>query len=356
MTNCNRKISQYPTYTGTNPSDLIFPVVDTSIWTNYNFPYDDLIAAIEGSFSGGVITNLFLSGNTTLIGELGNGEYIYVDLLPLLENEKYLTAGTYSDGFIYFSGHGVDFSVDVSSISGNDTELRNDFNFHTGDTNNPHQTSFYNLTETAHTHSIYATENFKTFSVAGQSDVVADTLNDTLTLSAGTNIVITTDPGGDVICISGPEGAGEANTASNLNGGYGLYVQKVGVDLQFKSLLQGSNITLSADTESILISSTASGSGTLNRVTVTASTYYLTNTNDVIFLNATSNNITVYLHPSSGATAKPFYFKRTDSATNSVTLSASTNIDGSATRSILNQYDAYTLTPNDTGSQWFILA
>lgn len=50
MTNCNRKISQYSEYTGLTPSDLIFPVVDTSIYSNFNLPYDNLVAAIQGSF------------------------------------------------------------------------------------------------------------------------------------------------------------------------------------------------------------------------------------------------------------------------------------------------------------------
>jgi hypothetical protein len=43
---------------------------------------------------------------------------------------------------------------------------------------------------------------FSTISVSGQSDVVADSIIDTLTLAAGTGISITTDAGNDVITIS----------------------------------------------------------------------------------------------------------------------------------------------------------
>ncbi len=43
---------------------------------------------------------------------------------------------------------------------------------------------------------------FKTIVVAGQSNVVADATNDTLTLIAGVNVVITTDPSTDSITIS----------------------------------------------------------------------------------------------------------------------------------------------------------
>jgi hypothetical protein len=43
---------------------------------------------------------------------------------------------------------------------------------------------------------------FSTISVSGQSDVVADAINDTLTLTAGSGIAITTSSGNDTITIS----------------------------------------------------------------------------------------------------------------------------------------------------------
>jgi len=43
------------------------------------------------------------------------------------------------------------------------------------------------------------------------------------------------------------------NTASNLGTGQGVFAQKVGEDLQFKSLLAGTNITLTADANNITI-------------------------------------------------------------------------------------------------------
>ena len=57
-------------------------------------------------------------------------------------------------------------------------------------------------------------------------------------------------------------GGGESNTASNLGAGDGLFASKVGDDLQFKSLVAGTNITLTSSATEILID--ASGAGQTN--------------------------------------------------------------------------------------------
>lgn len=67
---------------------------------------------------------------------------------------------------------------------------------------------------------------FGTVAVAGQSDVVADSANDTLTLVAGTNVTITTDAGTDAITINASGGGDVANDAiwdakGDLAGGTG---------------------------------------------------------------------------------------------------------------------------------------
>ena len=50
---------------------------------------------------------------------------------------------------------------------------------------------------------------------------------------------------------------GEANTASNLGTGAGVFAQKVGVDLQFKSLVAGSETSITSTATEITINSTS---------------------------------------------------------------------------------------------------
>lgn len=60
-----------------------------------------------------------------------------------------------------------------------------------------------------------------------------------------------------------PGGSGEANTASNLGAGEGVFAQKTGVDLEFKSLVAGTNITLTGSADEITID--ASGGATVEQ-------------------------------------------------------------------------------------------
>ena len=55
----------------------------------------------------------------------------------------------------------------------------------------------------------------------------------------------------------GAAGAGEANTASNLNGGFGWFSAKSGVDLQFKSLLLNGGIKVTSAANTLTLSARA---------------------------------------------------------------------------------------------------
>jgi hypothetical protein len=69
---------------------------------------------------------------------------------------------------------------------------------------------------------------------------------------AGTNVTIDSAANALTINASGG-GSGEVNTASNLPGGEGLFEAKVGTDLQFKSLVAGSNVTLTPAADTVTI-------------------------------------------------------------------------------------------------------
>ena len=85
-------------------------------------------------------------------------------------------------------------------------------------------------------------------------------------LTAGTNITIDrTNPDAPVINAAGG-GSGEANTASNLGSGVGLFAQKAGVDLEFKGLVAGTNITLTPSSTGVTIAASGGGGGAVDSV------------------------------------------------------------------------------------------
>lgn len=64
--------------------------------------------------------------------------------------------------------------------------------------------------------------------------------------------------------IAGLPVTGEANTASNLGAGSGVYASKTGVNLAFKSLIAGAGVTLTPTGTDITIAATAVGGGEVN--------------------------------------------------------------------------------------------
>jgi len=88
-------------------------------------------------------------------------------------------------------------------------------------------------------------------------------------ISGGTNVTV--DLNGDTIVVNGPAGAGQDNTASNLDT-TGFYAQKVSDDLQFKGLTStGGTITISNNATTVNVES--SGGNTVNDATKIFSWY-----------------------------------------------------------------------------------
>jgi hypothetical protein len=80
-------------------------------------------------------------------------------------------------------------------------------------------------------------------------------------LVAGTNISLTS--AANTITIDAVS-IGEANTASNVGGGNEVFKQKALEDLQFRTLVAGPNVTIVADTDTLTISAASGGGSSLS--------------------------------------------------------------------------------------------
>ncbi len=122
---------------------------------------------------------------------------------------------------------------------------------------------------------------FSTFRISGQSDVVADSASDILTLIAGSNITLTSNPTNDSITISstGGDGGTASNSFSTIQiAGQSPVVADSSTDIL--TLIAGPNIVLTTNEsgDAITISASSSGggasgisSGTANRLAYYAS-------------------------------------------------------------------------------------
>ena len=123
-----------------------------------------------------------------------------------------------------------------------------------------------------------ASDSFKTISVSGQSDVVADSSTDTLTLVAGSNMTITTDASGDSITFASSGGGGGGGGASNLNGLSDVTISSVQNNdlLKYNStagVWQNTNLGISV-TPTLSGASTTNNTKTLYEFTVTNNSSY----------------------------------------------------------------------------------
>jgi hypothetical protein len=108
------------------------------------------------------------------------------------------------------------------------------------------------------------------FGVVG-TGIYKDKLGSTLRfrpLIQGANMTITTD--GDTITLASAS-PGEINTVGTLGGGESVYGTKVGSELRFKSLVEGTNVTLSSTANEVTIDATHSLNNHTD-VTITAPT------------------------------------------------------------------------------------
>jgi len=118
-----------------------------------------------------------------------------------------------------------------------------------------------------------APNTFGTISVAGQNDVVAETSTDTLTLVAGTNIVLTTDATTDTITIAASSGASTLSFSTIAITGTVTPQTNVVADSTTDTLTieagTGIDISTNATTDTITIALASTVSNTFGTVAIT---------------------------------------------------------------------------------------
>ncbi len=138
--------------------------------------------------------SLDVDGNTTISGTLNIGKLgtnpsinnlgidsignVVVGTTGDTDTNTFVTGGTLSSNdLILEKNNGVDVNpINLSGLVSGKTDLTL-FNSHTGDTNNPHQTSFSGLTSTAHTHTLSEITDFNTYSGNVQTQLDGKTDN-----------------------------------------------------------------------------------------------------------------------------------------------------------------------------------
>jgi hypothetical protein len=129
-------------------------------------------------------------------------------------------------------------------------------------------------------------------------------------------------------------GEGEKNTGANLGSGKGIFADKLGKSLRFKSLIAGDNVTLSSTSEEITITSTATGS-----VDTAVSASFATNADTLDGMHAA--DFTLQYITSNGAVTTNTLSVADLSASVNISASAyygdGSNLTGLSTASNLNQ-------------------
>jgi hypothetical protein len=156
---------------------------------------------------------------------------------------------------------------------------------------------------------------------------------------------------------AGGESYGEANTASNVGGGFSLFKNKIGVDLRFRTLTAGAGVSISQSSDVISISSTPTAA-LLNVVTINGTNYNVVPSNDVILVRNLGSLVSIYLPAAASNLGKRFDIKKID-AGNAVRIRGQSGdtLDGidinTSSLDILIQYESVSIVSN--GIAWFII-
>ena len=181
------------------------------------------------------------------------------------------------------------------------------------------------------------TDSFKTISVSGQSDVVADSSTDTLTLAAGSNVTITTTAGTDTITFA----ATDTNTTYSAGTGLALGGTTFSLDAGLNNLTDA-NISSPAAGHILIYDN--SNSYFENATLTAGSNVSITNADGAITIAATNTNTdsfkTISVAGQDNLVA--------DSATDTLTIAAGSNVTLTTTAGT----DTLTIAATDTNTTY----
>jgi plastocyanin len=151
-----------------------------------------------------------------------------------------------------------------------------------------------------------SSDSFSTIAVAGQSSVVADSATDTLTLVAGTGITITTDAGTDTVTITNSGSASNSFSTVAVTGQSNV-VADSSTDTLTIAAGTGISITTDAGTDTVTITSTVAAgvtafTGLSDAGSLTVDRFYLP---AITMLDVTANGISAYRFDQYGTTDDP---------------------------------------------------
>jgi hypothetical protein len=197
---------------------------------------------------------------------------------------------------------------------------------------------------------------FSTIAVSGQSNVVADATSDTLTLAAGSNITITTDAGTDTITISSTGGGGSDSFKTIAVSGQSDVVADTGADTL--TLVAGTNMTITTDAGTDTITFNATGGGSSNSfetISVSGQDDVVADSSTDTLTLAAGSNISI----TTNKTTDTITVAATGLVPTSTTISTSTGLTGggdlSANRTIALDINALTADGTPDGAADYVL-
>jgi len=205
--------------------------------------------SLIGTGDSGTVTNTMLAGSIAN-AKLANSSATLNSQTLTLGSSLTLDTDNIGEGSsnLYFTNERVDDRVNALLVAGSNITLTYD---DAGNTLTIASSGGGSGT---------VTEAFKTISVSGQDNIVADSATDTLTVAAGSGITLTTNASTDTLTITNSGSASNSFETIAVSGQSNV-VADSGTDTL--TLVAGSNITITtnASTDTITFASTASGSG-----------------------------------------------------------------------------------------------